>query len=124
MVFMDKLYKESGNRCHFTASNADDKPLIGLVWSFTKHWRFTQAVNHRLGLSTILLCYTNRFLIVNHCAILYYRLKWLAEFGLVGYWISRTQPKLDQCQLDNYEKAASEKRVLTLKDLTGPFYFF
>jgi len=47
----------------------------------------------------------------------------LAEFGLVEYWISRTQPKLDQCQLDNYEKAASEKRVLTLKDLTGPFLF-
>jgi len=42
---------------------------------------------------------------------------------LVGYWIERIQPKLDQCQLENYKKTLAEKRVLTLNDLTGPFLF-
>ena len=70
MVYMDKLYRESGNRCHFTALNADNKPLIGLVWPFTKNWRYTQAVNHRsviyyyLSISRL----QNKILnIVNHC---------------------------------------------------------
>lgn len=39
------------------------------------------------------------------------------------YWVQKTLPKLDQCQIDNYEKAAAEKRVLSLKDFAGPFLF-
>jgi len=41
----------------------------------------------------------------------------------VNYWIKKTLPKQDQCQLDNYKKAAEEKRVLSMKDLAGPFLF-
>ena len=41
----------------------------------------------------------------------------------MSYWIKKTLPKLDQCQLDNYKKASEEKRVLSLKDFTGPFLF-
>jgi len=32
-------------------------------------------------------------------------------------------PKLDQCQLDNFKKASENKRVLSLADLMGPFFF-
>jgi len=55
MILMDKLYKESGNHCQFTFFNQDDfGGLSGhLVWSFTKHWRYTHAVNHR----SIYMCY-------------------------------------------------------------------
>jgi len=42
-------------------------------------------------------------------------LKGLAESGLMEYWIKRTLPKLDQCELDNYKKAAEEKRFLSFK---------
>jgi len=52
-----------------------------------------------------------------------YRLKGFAESGLVDYWIRKTLPKQNKCQLDNYKKAADEKRVISLKDLTGPFLF-
>ncbi len=49
MVLMDKLYKATGNRCHFTVFNQEDFGSSAyLVWSFTKHWRYTEAVNHRL----------------------------------------------------------------------------
>lgn len=55
--------------------------------------------------------------------IFFNRLKGLAESGLVGYWINKIQPKLDQCELNNYKKTSEEKRVLALKDLMGPFLF-
>lgn len=49
MVFMDKLYKASGNHCRFTVFNKGDfGSSTNLVWSFTKNWRYTQAVNDRL----------------------------------------------------------------------------
>jgi len=49
MVLMEKLYKASGNRCRFTFFNKDDFGSYNkLVWSFTKNWRYTQAVNDRL----------------------------------------------------------------------------
>jgi len=41
----------------------------------------------------------------------------------VDYWQKRILPKLDQCQLDNYQAASEEKRVLNLSDLMGPFLF-
>ena len=47
----------------------------------------------------------------------------MAESGLVGYWIEKSKPKLDQCQLEFYKKALADKRVLSIKDLTGPFLF-
>jgi len=128
MVLMDKLYNESEKRCHFTVINQGDFVPAGyLVFSFTKHWRYTQAVNHRLGFYINTLFFLNGVLLnivtLIRCLIGYYRLKALAESGLVPYWVQKTLPKLDQCQLDNYKKAAAEKRVLSLKDFAGPFLF-
>lgn len=53
----------------------------------------------------------------------FHRLKRFAESGLANYWVKKSMPKLDQCQLDNYAVASAEKRVLSLYDLMGPFLF-
>lgn len=47
----------------------------------------------------------------------------MAESGLTNYWVKTTTPTLDQCELNNYEVASSERRVLSLNDLMGPFLF-
>jgi len=51
VVMMDKLHKDLGGKCHFTVFNQEDfaGPSSYIVWSFTKHWRYTHAVNHRFG---------------------------------------------------------------------------
>lgn len=120
MVFMDKLYKASGNRCRFTVFNKDNLgSSTNLAWSFTKNWRYTQAVNDRL-----VFYMKNRLMLIEVSATFKYRrLKWLAESGLVGHWIKNIQPKLDQCQLEHYKKTLAEKRVLSINDLAGPFLF-
>ena len=47
----------------------------------------------------------------------------MTESGLPNYWREKILPKVEKCQLENYELASAEKRVLTLRDIKGPFIF-
>ena len=65
MIFMNQLYKESGNNCRFSVSKKDDLGAPdNLVYSFPKHWRYTQAVNHRLDLNSRLFNMSLLFLFI------------------------------------------------------------
>ena len=50
-----------------------------------------------------------------------FRLKWLAEWGLVDYWVKRTTPRNDECKA--FSKASDDRKILSLNDLSGPFIF-
>jgi len=54
---------------------------------------------------------------------LFIRLRRLTESGLPYYWRDKIIPRVEKCQLENYEVASAEKRVLTLRDMMGPFIF-
>ena len=116
MVYMDMAYRKSGNRCQFTVSNPEISKNNKMVWTFPKNWRYTDAVNYRLNINLSMFFFKpiRRTIFQNS-------LKRLPESGLVDYWQKRILPKLDQCQLDNYQAASEEKRVLNLSDLMGPF---
>lgn len=56
----------------------------------------------------------------------YYRLKWLADWGLVDYWVKRIKPQNDKCNSDNLKalsNARDDRKILSLHDLCGPFIF-
>jgi len=49
------------------------------------------------------------------------RMQWLVDAGLSKHWIKKYQPSAKGCLFDDYKKNAPAIRVLTLKDLSGPF---
>jgi len=58
--------------------------------------------------------------------LFHYRLKWLADWGLVDYWIKMIKPQNEKCNLDNlkaFSKARDDRKILSLNDLSGPFIF-
>ncbi len=58
--------------------------------------------------------------------LFHYRLKWLADWGLVDYWIKMIKPQNEKCNLDNlkaFSKARDDRKILSLNDLCGPFIF-
>ncbi len=57
--------------------------------------------------------------------LFYYRLKWLAESGLVDYWAKRNKPKNEECNSDSLKtfSKANDRKILSLHDLCGPFIF-
>jgi len=58
--------------------------------------------------------------------LFHYRLKWLADWGLVDYWIKMIKPQNEKCNLNNlkaFSKARDDRKILSLNDLSGPFIF-
>ena len=49
MVYMDMAFKNASNHCSFTVSNEEVTSPSPWVWTFPKHWRYTNAVNNKLN---------------------------------------------------------------------------
>jgi len=60
MVFMDILYQKFGNRCQFTVFNSNTSESQ-IVWTFPKHWRYTDVVNHRFNSFFFYLMFVTQF---------------------------------------------------------------
>jgi len=114
---LSELNKKAGY-CKITASTKHMDDLIDYhyIFLYQKHWRYTDAMR-------------NKYLTAEYDDILKIyniygndeRMQWWSDTGLALHWIKSYQPPTKGCLLQDYKKNVPSIRVLTLKDLSGPF---
>jgi len=110
---MANSFKKAEGHCKFTISNENVGRMYPIIWSFSKKWRYTDAFNHRLEKKILLLIGFNWF--GNYIL----RMSWLSETGIVNYFLKRSTPHVEFCNVRNNENGS--RKILSLRDLSGPF---
>ena len=109
--------------CRFTISNKNLPISPGYpVYSFRKHWRYTDAINYKL----VIFNNESKVLFANSNITMYFRMQFGWESGLIQHWIANSEKRIDKCLLnrnrDNRKSMSYNKQKnLSLTNLSSPF---